>query len=353
MNFAILAVEIKYFGITPFLILLRSSHSHSVKIMSRDILQYMRPENLAKEETEISPSGKHRLVIRYYKTKEGCWEYTQGRLFRVADDEFITTVERNYCHFHHNFVQQGDKEYLITGRSYMGLTIVDCASGQEWNYQPTQEDWCQANWKLSPDGKTLLVSACVWGGPYDFLYYDFDLTKFDPSKGLPQLSLDENLVRPPPEPFIIEGLGDVNPPQEGIYLNDRGEMIFQQGKDIPQDLRGNFTPNDETWYLVFTYPVKYNHRFKMDQEDLYWQPKLWFEVIPEDLHPQLQGFLEKWPDSQSHLKDWKGYWEDREKIRSQCKPHLKKDCTKINRQVAILERVDDKVIYRHYYELRD
>ena len=199
--------------------------------MSQDILQYFRPENIVKEENaELSPSGKYRLIVRNYKTSEGCWEYTQGRLFRVEDEEFITSIERTYCHFQHNFVMHGDKEYLITGRSYMGLTIVDCASAQEWNYTPTKEDWCQAVWQLSPDGKTLVVSACVWGGPYEYRCYDFDLAKFDPTKGLPLLPYDESLV---------------NPPHEEIYLNERGNIVFQQGKDIPVDLRGDFVPKDD------------------------------------------------------------------------------------------------------------
>lgn len=321
--------------------------------MSQDILQYMLPENLTSEEEEISPSGKYRLVIRYYKTKQGCWNYTQGRLFRLDDGQFITTIERNYCRFQHNFVTQDDKEYLITGRSYMGLTIVDCANGQEWNYQPTKEDWCQVSWQLSPDGRTLLVSACVWGGPYEYFCCDFDLTKFDPTKGLPQLPYDESLVRPSPEPLIIEGLGDVSVQPENIYLDERGNIIFQQGKDIPKDLCGNFSPQDEQWYMVYTNPVKYNQHFKMDQDDLYFQPKLWSQVTPIELHSEIQAFLTKWPDSQSHIKNWNGYWEDREVIREQLKPYLKKDCVRINRQVAILERVDNSIVYRHYFELQD
>lgn len=321
--------------------------------MAQDILKYILPENLTSEEEETSPSGKYRLVIRYYKTGEGCWNYTQGRLFRIEDNQFITTVERDYSRFHHNFVTQGGKEYLITGRSYMGLTIIDCENGQEWNYQPTKEDWCQVIWKLCPDEKTLLVCACVWGGPYEYFCFEFDLTKFDPTKGLPHLPFDESLVNPPPEPLIIEGLGDVSVPPAGIYLDERGDIVFQQGKDIPSDLCGNFVPEKEKWYMVYTNPVKYNQHFKICQDDLYFQPELWFEVLPTELHPELTSFLEQYPDSKSHRDNWNKYWGDREVIRTKCKPYLKKDCVRINRQIAILDRVDDKIVYRHYFELQE
>ena len=297
--------------------------------------EFFCPENLLKEEEELSPSGKYRLVIGTYKTKEGCWEYTQGRLFRVEGNEFIISIERNYRHFHHNFGSYGEKEYLITGRSYMGLTIVDCASGQEWNYQPTKESWCQVSWQLSPDGKTLLVCGCYWGGSYEYRCYDFDLTKFDSEEGLPLLSYDESLV---------------NPPHDEIYLDERGTLVFQQGKEIPSDLRGDFIPEDDHWYLVFTDPIKYNSHFKEEQDYVYSNPDLWFEVIPEDLHHEIRSFLNKWIDFEAQHKDWNGYSSDREIIRNKCKPYLKKDCMRTNQQVAILERVDDRIVYRRYYQ---
>lgn len=304
--------------------------------MSRDILKYFVPENIIKEEMETSPSNNYYLVIRYFKTQKGCWEYTQGRLFRVSDNEFIAAIERNYSHFKHNFITCGDKEYLITGRSYMGLTIVDCASGQEWNYEPKKEDFCQAEWRLAPDNKTLLVSGCIWGGPYMYICYDFDLAKFDTNKGLPILPYDESLV---------------NPQYKGIYLNEDGNIVFQQGKDIPAELRGDFIPQDENWYLVFTHPVKYNHHFKMEQSSLYFETKLWFEVVPEELYPDIQFFLDKWPDSVSRSTDWDNYWDNYQAIRKKCKSYLKKDCSVINQQVAILERLDDKIVYRYYFEI--
>jgi|GEM_PF-4826509 len=31
--------------------------------------------NLTKTKEELSPSGRFRLLIRYYKTKKGCWNY--------------------------------------------------------------------------------------------------------------------------------------------------------------------------------------------------------------------------------------------------------------------------------------
>ena len=105
--------------------------------------------------------------------------------------------------------------------------------------------------------------------------------------------------------------------------------------------------------MVFTDPVKYNQHFNMDQDDLYYEHKRWFEVTPEELHSELQVFNDKWPDSTERLKNWNGYWKEREVIRNKCKQYLKKDCVCINQQVAILERIDDKVVYHRYYEFKE
>lgn len=137
----------------------------------------------------LSPSGRYRLVISSYKTKEGGWNYTRGRVYRVQDDHLICDIKRNYSGFHHSFVTKNGEEWLITGRSYMSQTIVNLETGAE--YEPSGEQYngfafCWAKAVLSPDGNTLLVDGCYWAAPYEYKFFDFT----NPAKGWPELELD-------------------------------------------------------------------------------------------------------------------------------------------------------------------
>lgn len=59
---------------------------------------YFVPENLQPGQKEhISPSGKYKLIIRKYSTKEGCWHYSQGTIFQ--DNQQIAEANRNYGSF--------------------------------------------------------------------------------------------------------------------------------------------------------------------------------------------------------------------------------------------------------------
>jgi len=155
------------------------------------IEEFIKPEN-QKEETkeELSPSGRYRLLIRWYATKEGSWNYSRGTVTRVSDDLEVCDIVRNYSSFHHSFVTKGDTEYLITGRSYMSQTIVNLETGQDMepqDYHYNGSGFCWAQAKLSPDGNVLVVDGCHWAAPYEFRFYDFS----DPEgQGWPELPVE-------------------------------------------------------------------------------------------------------------------------------------------------------------------
>lgn len=141
---------------------------------------------------EMSPSGRHRLLIRYYEQGENYWRYSRGTVYRVSDGTEVADVKRNYSTFHHSFVTKGGQEYLISGRSYMGQTIVNLDTGVELNDRRWKGDkyqgseFCWATHRLAPGGCTLLVDGCVWAGPYEYRFYDFT----DPaSRGWPELPI--------------------------------------------------------------------------------------------------------------------------------------------------------------------
>lgn len=97
-------------------------------------------DNLDGEPREIrSTSGRYRLVIRSYRTRPGCWNYTRGTVVRLSDGAEVCDIKRNYSVFHHSFIEKDGREFLITGRSYMSQTIVDLDRGIE--YEPSGDHY--------------------------------------------------------------------------------------------------------------------------------------------------------------------------------------------------------------------
>lgn len=154
-----------------------------------------RKTNFYKDKNEVkesrkeitSPSGRYKLQIRYYKTKDGCWNYSRGIVRRISDDKLICDIKRNYSVFSHSFVIKDNQEYLITGIKYISQTIVNLDTGKEFSPKEKHDgsSFCWIKCSLSPDEKTLMVSGCCWAAPYEQRFFDFT----DPSKGWKQLEI--------------------------------------------------------------------------------------------------------------------------------------------------------------------
>jgi hypothetical protein len=95
------------------------------------IEDYFKPENVQSSKEHFSPTKKYKLVVTVYRTKKDCWAYTRGELYRVSNNKLIADIGRNYSDFSYSFQVKNDQEYLITGRSYMGQTIVNLDEGWE------------------------------------------------------------------------------------------------------------------------------------------------------------------------------------------------------------------------------
>lgn len=157
---------------------------------------YYVDENERLEKKEIdSPSGRFKLLIRYYDTKKGCWMFSRGTIYRKSDGVEVCDIKRNYGVFNHSFVEKDGQEWLITGRSYMSQTIINLDTGQEYEPKGDQFDsmaFCWSSHKLSPDGNILVVEGCHWAAPYEFRFFDFS----DPSKGWKELEMDKESYIP-------------------------------------------------------------------------------------------------------------------------------------------------------------
>jgi hypothetical protein len=247
----------------------------------------------------FSPSKRSKLVVRKIKQENGGWDYTQGELY--TDDKLIATILRNYSQFSHSFVSAPDGEYLITGKHYMGITIVNCQTGKEWNFTPPKgtEALCHTRYLLSPDGHTLMACACAWGGPWDWYFYDWNLDKFGPD-GLPKLSLDlSSLSLEDQEEFSLDA--------------DTGEISFKEdGSIIYKEIKSYHTPSR-------TY-----------SEDLSERPDLWLEFLPAELKDTFQRELKA---GTHHLDLYIRYFVHN--IKPQCVPRVF--------STILMQREDNKI----------
>lgn len=204
-------------------------------------------DRLVADATEelFSPSGRFRLLIRYYDQGKGYWRFSRGTVYRVSDGVEMADVKRNYSRFHHSFVNKNGHEYLISGRSYLSQVIVNLDTGIEFDNsgQGDGYNFCWAKHWLSADGNTLVVNGCFWAGPYEFKFFDFT----DPAQGWPELEL--------PQP-LYEGGGDtaVVPVFEesgiiAIRLFERLYVPLQKYEYdlLPDEISDEAWEDDELW----------------------------------------------------------------------------------------------------------
>lgn len=144
-------------------------------------------EEIGSREELISPSGRFKLLLRYYTTKKGCWNYSRGTVYRLSDNKEICDIKRNYSHFAKSFVTKNNCEWLITGRSYMSQTIINLDT-EEIFESDNDNQFCWINAVLTPDENTLIVNGCYWAAPEEYKFFDFS----EPSQGWKELNIFNN-----------------------------------------------------------------------------------------------------------------------------------------------------------------
>lgn len=156
----------------------------------------------------LSPSGKFELEVVQYRTSPEPmgWNYSRGMVNRLSDGAVIADVKRNYGHFPHAWVLQGNREFLICGEDYQGYSVVDLMSPKINIYIPPEAErgrgFCWVSLTPSPGGKLLLVSGCYWAASYELRLYDLTKATDVP---LPILGYLDYLYGDPYEDAIIVG----------------------------------------------------------------------------------------------------------------------------------------------------
>jgi len=155
---------------------------------------YFIPENalLDSRREYVSDSGQYKLVVTPYQTKKGCWNYSQGLVFRVGADLPIMEVRRNYGHFPFSFIEDhpNGHPYLVCGENYQGQTVIELDTGTRRDSLPEEASqgfgFCWADYQFDPASRLLIVDGCFWACPYEYRFYDFS----DPMQGWPELKFD-------------------------------------------------------------------------------------------------------------------------------------------------------------------
>lgn len=151
-----------------------------------EIEKFFVEENANREaRTEhLSPSGKYKLLVTPYKTKNGCWNYTRGQVYKKKDDcdncwFLIADVKQNYSHFPFGWAEghPNGHDYLLCSENYQGQTVVELDTGKRIDFLPSQAHegvgFCWVGRLPSPDMKMLAVEGCFWACPYEIVLYDF------------------------------------------------------------------------------------------------------------------------------------------------------------------------------------
>jgi hypothetical protein len=205
-----------------------------------------------------SPSGTYKLVIRMYGTREGCWNYTRGTVYK--DDQEIADVQRNYSQFPFSWIEghKNGHDYLVCGEDYQGQTVVELDTGKRVDYLPPEAEkghgFCWAGHEPSPDGTLLGVAGCYWACPYEARVYDFT----DP-------------MSPPYEVLFREDLGEEEDDDDVFcrWKDDATCELSCEWGEVKETGRPEFDLDDEEKAAL-------KKRFDESDEPSY---KVWHEIF--------------------------------------------------------------------------
>lgn len=138
-----------------------------------------------------SASGRHKLDVISFRTKEGCFDYTQGSIY--DGEKLVGVVQRNYSSFPFCWVEghPNGHDYLICGEDYQGQTVIELDTGERRDHlsDGTEEGFgfCWTEYKLDIGSMILMVGGCIWACPYEYRFFDFA----EPMSGWPEIEKKE------------------------------------------------------------------------------------------------------------------------------------------------------------------
>jgi hypothetical protein len=165
------------------------------------------PKNLVFEDQPTvswSPTHRYHLIVERYCA--GNIRYTRGKVYLSQTQRLIADIKRNHQDFLYVWVQQEEREYLVTGEDSQGYTVVDLGSREISSYiDEKAEEGLGFKWSKilpSPDGKLLAVTGEYFPGMHCTIIYDFSKPDEMP---LPKLSVVDSQIM---DEFDIVGWTD-------------------------------------------------------------------------------------------------------------------------------------------------
>lgn len=146
------------------------------------------------KETHVSENGRWKLVV---EETEGGWTYSKMKVYDNLSGVLIASITRNYRPIFFWMLDHKvtGNDYLITGWDYQGITFINLTKGTtKHHYFPKAEigfGWCFVDAKLSTDRLKLILSGCIWAGPYEYKVFDWtDPDSITMSSFLPEYAAD-------------------------------------------------------------------------------------------------------------------------------------------------------------------
>lgn len=158
------------------------------------------------EEEHLSPTGKYKLVVSYYATKPGSWDYSQGDVYAVGSGTPIATIRRNYGSFQFLFIENhpNGHEYLIGGEDYQGQTVVELDTGGVTNNLSRGAEkghgFCWGSYWFNAQNQILVVYGCYWACPWEYQFFDFS----DPMSGWSEIECERGVDGDAKKPVFNE-----------------------------------------------------------------------------------------------------------------------------------------------------
>lgn len=190
------------------------------------------------------PHNEFKLVVSSYETKKGCWNYTQGLVYKEGIDKPLFDVKRNYASFPYLWIDHPNgHQYLVCGADYQGQTVLELDTGKRRDFLPEAakkgHGFCWVDYRFDSESKILTVAGCFWACPYEYRFFDFS----DPMKGWPWLETEESIDDNGPEWPVFE--------PEGVIKAFQIQTEDEEGEEInPPVLRATKTFKREGLKLI-------------------------------------------------------------------------------------------------------
>jgi hypothetical protein len=121
-----------------------------------------------------SPSTHYILECRVLKVNDDRnYEITQMRILDRRKNQIITEFYVNHDPAFFSWIEKDGKEYLITAEDvYGGQTVVDVQTRRMKSYSTDEDEFIWTKFFLAPDGNSIAIIGCYWGGSYSVRVYD-------------------------------------------------------------------------------------------------------------------------------------------------------------------------------------